>query len=204
MTLVLVEGPEIEPVTLTSVKDHLAIDTSDFDALLHGYILAVRQHLDGRDGILRRALVRQTWDLKLRAFPDILELPLPPLQSVTSISYVDTNGSTQTLATDGYQVAGVGGSQPGYIVPAFGGSWPATRDMPEAVTVRFVCGYPDDGGSPPDLVANIPEAIRTAIMSMIADLWSNRETVSVDQSFAVPMPTSAKALLTPYRVWAFV
>jgi uncharacterized phiE125 gp8 family phage protein len=194
MTLILVDGPESEPVALYDVKDHLAIDASDFDDLLVGYIASVRAYLDGRDGILGRALVTQTWDLRLPCFPAVIELPLPPLQSVTSISYVDANGDTQTLSPSGYQVSGIGGSQRACIAPAYGTRWPVTRDVPEAITVRFVAGYPDDG---------VPPAIKQAIMEMVADLWANRETVSADQSYAVVMPATAKALLAPYRAWRF-
>lgn len=203
MSLVLIEAPEVEPVLLEDVKGHLAVDSNDFDSLLHSYIVAVRQHLDGATGILRRAIVRQTWELRLRAFPDVLELPLPPLQSITSISFVDTNGETQTISPSAYQVGGIGGAQPGCIVPAFGTQWPAARDVPESVKIRFVCGYPGDGGSPEDLRANIPGPLRQAIMELVADLWANRENVSADQSFAVPMPANAKALLAPFRVWSF-
>jgi uncharacterized phiE125 gp8 family phage protein len=194
MTLVLVEAPAAEPVTLEAVKAHLAIDSDDFDDQLAGYIAAVRAHLDGPDGILGRALVTQTWDLKLRCFPAVIELPLPPLQSVTSITYIDANGDTQTLSESAYQVSGIGGSQRGCISPAYGERWPSIRDVPEAVTVRFVAGYGDDG---------VPPAIKQAIMEMVADLWANRETVSSDQTYAVVTPANAKALLAPFKAWRF-
>jgi uncharacterized phiE125 gp8 family phage protein len=201
--LIQVEAPTVEPVTLEQAKAHLAIDADDFDDLLSGYIASIRAYLDGRDGILGRALIAQTWDYKLPCFPSVIELPLPPLQSVTSITYTDANGDTQTLSPSAYQVSGIGGSQRGCIAPAYGTRWPVTRDMPEAVTVRFVAGYPDDGGSPPDLAANVPPAIKQAIMEMVADLWANRETVSPDQTYAVVMPATAKALLAPFKAWRF-
>jgi uncharacterized phiE125 gp8 family phage protein len=201
--LILIEAPADEPVTLEAVKNHLAVDTSDFDDQLTGYIASVRAYLDGRDGILGRALIAQTWDLKLRCFPAVIELPLPPLQSVMSITYIDANGDTQTLSESAYQVSGIGGSQRGCIAPAYGERWPSSRDVPEGITVRFVAGYPDDGNSPPDLAANVPPAIKQAIMEMVADLWANRETVSAEQTYAVAMPATAKSLLAPFRAWRF-
>lgn len=202
MTLILVDAPAVEPVTLDQVKVHCAIDASDFDDLLTGYIAAVRAHIDGRDGTLGRALVAQTWDLKLSGFLPRIDLPLPPLQSVTSISYTDTGGNSQALDASAYQVTGIGAAQGAAILPAYGTTWPATRDVPEAVTIRFVAGYPDDGGSPPDLAANVPGAIKTAILEMVADLWANRENVAAEQIYPVPMPANARALLWPYRVWS--
>lgn len=88
----------------------------------------------------RCALITQTWDLSLDGFPSWeLRIPKPPLQSVTSITYVDTDGTTQTLAASAYTVDIK--SQPGRITPAYGLVWPVTRYQVNAVTVRFVCGF---------------------------------------------------------------
>jgi uncharacterized phiE125 gp8 family phage protein len=88
----------------------------------------------------RCALITQTWDLSLDAFPSWeLRVPKPPLQSVTSITYVDTDGVTQTLAADQYLVDIK--SQPGLITPAYGLVWPSTRAQSNAVTIRFICGF---------------------------------------------------------------
>lgn len=202
--LKLISAATSEPVTLVEAKAHCAIDSDDFDSLLTDYIAAVRAHLEKTLG---RALVAQTWELRLPNFPaygDAIELPIPPLQSVESVTYTDTFGDTATLAPAAYQVCGVGGEQPGCIVPAYGLSWPEVRRQPEAVTIRFIAGYQDDGASPPDLAANVPPPIKAAMLAMVADLFQNRETVSTDESYAVPMPAVPKALLAPYKVWKFV
>jgi uncharacterized phiE125 gp8 family phage protein len=94
----------------------------------------------------QRALLQQTWDLKLNAFPcaDWIELPKPPLLSVTSVSYMDVSGATQALTvTTEYTVDAPAGPrcQRGRVVRAYGTIWPTTRDQVHAVTVRFVSGY---------------------------------------------------------------
>ena len=53
-----------------------------------------------------RALLTQTWDMYLDEFPCAGEIiiPLSPLQSVTSVSYVDQHGATQTWASANYRI----------------------------------------------------------------------------------------------------
>jgi uncharacterized phiE125 gp8 family phage protein len=68
MSLVLVTAPTAEPVTLAQVKAQLRITVTTYDDLLNALITAVRMHLEGRDGWLGRALLQQTWDLKLDCF----------------------------------------------------------------------------------------------------------------------------------------
>lgn len=115
--------------------------------------------------ITRRALVTQTWDLFLDAFPGWeLGVPKPPLQSVSSISYVDTNGTAQTLASDQYLVDIKG--EPGRITPAYGLTWPSTRAQNNAVTVRFVAGYGAAGA--------VPDGIKNWMLLRIRQLYDNR------------------------------
>ena len=202
--LKLITAPTAEPITLTEAKAHLAIDSADFDILLAGFIKGVRAHLERTLG---RALVAQTWELRLPNFPafgDAIDIPIPPLQSVESIKYLDTFAETVTLAPAGYQVFSVGAEQPGGVAPAYGLSWPEVRRTPESVTIRFTSGYPDDGASPPDLAANVPADLKTAMLSMVADLFAHRESVSAEDLSAVPMPAVPKALIAPYKVWKFV
>lgn len=110
-----------------------------------------RQHLENSFG---RAFLTQTWRVTLDRFPcagfglypqgyeypgDTIELPMPVLQSVTSITYVDTNGATQTLATSVYDVDT--DHFPGRVILKYGQSWPSTRAQRNAVTVTFVAGF---------------------------------------------------------------
>src|SRR5262245_62028604 len=152
MALSLVTPPAVEPVTLADLKAHLRITTSDEDALLTSYLRAARQYIDGKDGIWNRALITQTWDWTLDAFPtssaESLRVPLPPLQSVTSVQYLDVNGVTQTWPSANYTIDTK--TEPGWIAPAFGQSYPAALIAFNAVTVRFVAGYGPTGADVPE------------------------------------------------------
>lgn len=142
MSLFLVTAPSSEPVSLSELKLHLRVDTTTEDDLIAALGVSGRGYAED---FTRRAIPRQTLDLRLDAFPCESEFYLPkaPCISVTSISYIDTNGDTQTLATSVYDTDLPTGPQAraGRIFLKYNQVWPQTRDIPNAVTVRFVAGY---------------------------------------------------------------
>ena len=145
------------------------------------------------EGYTRRALVTQTWDLKLDRFPCwTIHVPKPTLQSVVSISYVDTDGATQTLDPSTYLVDT--SSTPARITPVFGGIWPVTLYQNNAVTVRFVAGY--------GLAAAIPDGIKTWMIIRIKHLFDNPNAVVVQgRAQVAEMPrTLVDGILDEYTV----
>lgn len=173
-------------MSLAEAKLHLRAASDDQDAMIAGYITAARMMLDGRDGALGRSLVTQTWDYKLDAFPApgaSLDLPLSPVASVTSVTYRDSDGASQTWSASQYVLKGAGGGS-AYIVEADGYSWPGTDGTAECVTVRFVAGY---GGR-----QAVPEPIRQAMLLLVEDFYDRPESSYLrDRS---------KSLWLPYRV----
>lgn len=192
MTLILITPPATEPVTLTEAKSHLRVTTTDEDVLITSLITAAREVAESN---LNRALISQTWDLKRDEFGEEIRLPLPPLVSVTSVKYFDLDEVEQTLATAEYAVLNTGAyAKAGRIVPAYNGSWPAVRGMPNDITVRFVAGYGAAGAVPPQ--------IRWAILLILGELYARRESGIVGAPIAT-VPYSAEALLMPFRVHRF-
>ena len=196
-SLALVTAPASEPLTRTEAKLHLRVDSSftDDDSLIDALITAARQHVESHT---RRALVTQTWDLFLDAFPAGNEIcvPLPTLQSVTSLKYTDSAGAVTTWSTSNYIVDTA--HAPGRIVPAYGVYWPVFTPSPSnPVAVRFVAGY--------GAAAAVPEAIKAALELLIGHWYENREAViGIANSTALaPVPLAVEALLAPYRVWGF-
>lgn len=140
---------------------------------------------------LHRAIITQTFDAYLDEFPKYpnpaysefntrYEVKLPPLSSVTSITYVDTDGATQTLAADQYQVDAV--SQPARIAPAYGCYWPSTRQQNNAVIVRYVAGY--------GAAAVVPQCIKQWMLVRIATAWENRHALVVGTNGMIELPPS--------------
>ena len=192
MGLLLTLAPVAEPVTLAEVKAHCRIDTLDDDLLLSALILAARRLAESITG---RALVSQSWKLLRDDFPAAaITLPLPPLQSVASVKYLDTAGVQQTLAPSAYTVH-VSGVQ-GLIAPAYGQCWPATRDQHEAVEISFTAGY--------GAASAVPQEIKQWLLLAIGSYYTQRESLSPANVAPETLPRGLwDALLDSYRVVTF-
>lgn len=140
MNRVPIALPVAEPVTLIALKSHGRITVTADDALLKGFLNAAVREVEDYSGW---RLHEQTWELQIDAFPSgaDIELPFPPLQSVASVKYIDTDGNEQTLDTSVYDVDTKGEQEPGFVRLAFNQTWPSIRSTPNAVKIRFVCGF---------------------------------------------------------------
>lgn len=193
MSLIQITAPTTTPISLVEVKRHLKIDSASENDNLTLYIQAVTANLDGRDGWLGRALTEQTWELRLDCFSECIKLPLPPLSSITSVKYTDTNGTTQTVSASDYRTIG-GGFGPKILTTAYNVSWPTPRADHEAVQIRYVCGYGATGAE------SLPAAIKAAMLLMVGGLFEGRESWTREEVFENP---TLKALLLPYWIPGF-
>jgi len=197
-SLSLVTPPAAEPVALADAKLYARISTTADDAIVSDLIQTAREWLEVWT---RRAFVIQTWLLTLDNFPifydwyewspyqttapyqsaqqwqtqNIIRLPVPPLQSVTSIEYVDaTTGVLASLAADLYQVDVA--SEPGRIAPAYATFWPTAQASIGSVKIQFVAGYDLAGG------AKVPSRVLTAIKLAVSSWYQNREMAGLPLS----------------------
>jgi uncharacterized phiE125 gp8 family phage protein len=187
MRLELLSAPATEPVTLAEVKTRLRIDDASDDAGVTRLIASATKHAES---ITRRAFVTQSWALTLDTFPaGSISLPLPPLQSVEEITYIDSTGATVVLATTEYLVDKNG--MIGMIHRAYNKQWPITRTQPMAVRIKFTAGYGNATAVPSDLAS--------AMMLLVAHWDQNREPVIVG-TIVSSVPLSVDSLLAPFVV----
>lgn len=185
----LITAPTKEPITLQEAKDNSRVVGDSDDSIVSEQIVAARAWVEG---YIRRALLTQTWELYLNEFPGCIKLPHPPLQSVTWIKYVDTDGVEQTLGGSEYSVYSQ--NEPALIVPAYGKNWPSSRDELNAVRVRYLAGWQNP--------ADVPGPIKQAIKLLVGHFYEHREHaiagVQVNE-----LPFSIQNLLFPYRILQF-
>lgn len=164
-----------EPVTITDVKRHVrAVDFSDDDDYLTSLIAVARNHVEKYCGVY---LATQTIVAKAEDWCDMERLPAYPVQSITSITYVDTNGDAQTLADTVYERRDAG------IVLKYGQVWPPIQPG-SLITLTAVVGITD-----------VQPAVKHAILVRLADLYETRE--SEDDS----KWTSFDSLLSNHRYY---
>jgi uncharacterized phiE125 gp8 family phage protein len=183
-------APTIDPVSLADMKTHARVDHTDDDAYLLGLITAATNTCESFTG---RQLINATYAMKLDGFPSTeeIELPRPPLSSVTSVAYIDTAGNAQTVTAADYQVDIA--SVVGRVMPAYNAYWPATRDQQyNTVTVTFVAGY---GAT----AATVPIRLRQGIKAFAATLYEHRETIVLG-TIKAEIPEVCRALWYPYKL----
>lgn len=184
-------APTTEPVTLNQARAHLRLTTTTEDGLIEGLIQVAREMAQT---YTKRQLITATYTAKYRDFPDSegsIQIPRTPLQSVSSITYIDNQGATQTLSTDVYEV--LEDDTEAYVVLKPLKSWPEVQaERKQAVTVTFVAGYGNAGTA-------VPAAAKSAMLMLIGHLFENRESVNVG-NITSKMPMATEILLDSIRV----
>lgn len=191
MPYVLTTPPAVEPVSLVEAKAHLRVDATDLesDALITSLIAAARQYVERETN---RSLVTQTWRLDLDDFPrGPIVLGHGPISAIGEFTYRDFADDEQTMVADtDYQVDGLPADRP-RLVPAWAELvWPAAQRQPAAVSVTFTAGY--------GLAVSVPEALKLAILMVLANWFANRESTVAGDLAAAPM--GAQHLIHSYRI----
>ena len=187
-------------ISTADMKTFLRVDTDADDTVIASYVAtateAVKQYL-------RLAVLTETFVLKADGFTvagaderllslgpgvhtasvpyvlgggETLDIPFPPLQSVTSVVTYDRGNNASTYSNTKYQVD----LQSGRIYLNEGEVWPSDLRAQDAVQVTYVAGY----GS-----GSIPNPILQAIRSYVEQLYDGCEGMTAE----------IKRLLAPYR-----
>jgi len=186
----IVTAPLVEPVSTADAKTHLRVDHADDDAYIADLISAARVYAEG---VLGRAMITTVYDYFLDRFPPVIVLPRNPVQSIGSITYVDDDGVVQTLEAATYVLKKQ--REPARVVEAFDESWPSTRNVEEAVTVRFTAGYGD-------AASDVPASIVHAVKLLVGHWYEIREPAIVG-SIVTDVPIAVDALLHQYALVEF-
>lgn len=213
----VVTSATVEPVTLAEVAEHLRLTAYGVEGsspvdyvypeqtLIEFTITAAREYIEFLTGLI---LAPCTLELAARSFDALCRWPgdsgIPlrtgPVTGVSSITYVDSAGATQTLADDQYVLDDF--TQPATLFPAYGvNGWPAARDQPNAVRIQFVAGYSPTSGSPP--ADTIPRSLRAALLLMVGHLYENREETTRGEGGATllnQIPLGINALVQAYTI----
>jgi uncharacterized phiE125 gp8 family phage protein len=179
--LKLKTAPAAEPVTLTEARNHVKVDSADDNLLITTLITTARQLAEKET---KRAFITQTWQLILDSAGSEIEIPKPPLQSVTSIKVIDDAGNESEVGSSYYDVDPSEDS-PGRVKLKAGCTWPTHRGFASFI-IEFKAGYGDTADK-------VPEMLRQAVLQIVGHLYDNRGSEDI--------PPGAKMLLWHYKVF---
>ena len=176
-------APAQEPVTLAEAKASLRITTTDEDTLVTQYLEDARIYAERITG---RKLITQTVTSFHNGFDEkkddyepgfrrglisqaeagqTLELDFSPVQSVTSLSQVQSDNSEVVVSASQYYLDNFDDDMRSYL-RSQDGITDGTRST-NSIKVIYVAGY---GDNPSD----VPSALRRAIIAMVGYLYTNR------------------------------
>ena len=191
MSLRLVTPPTALAVSLAEAKAHLRVTDTAEDALITAMITSATETAEQITG---RAIMPQTWELTLDGFDEGVVLTRVPVSAVTSLTYIDAAGATQTSTT--HRLRNADDFSVSVVLPGYGESFPETLDDTETVKVRFTAGYAN--------AAAVPEPIKAWIKLTVSAMYENREAEAYSSravSTTVKM-SFVDGLLDRYRVWS--
>ena len=164
------------------------------DDLLTEYIQTAREGVEGYTG---RGILTQTWDYFLDSFPGTnrVIIPLGNLQSVTSMSWKDTDAAETIMVAGTDYLVETNGDQCGRIVLPYSKTWPSDTLYPsKPIKIRIVCGWLNAGA--------VPSRLKAAILLAIGDLWENRESQILGMnSSEYQLNKTAEDLIRTKRLW---
>jgi len=187
-------------VALYDMKEFLRVDNDADDAVITAYIQTATEALKQ---YMRRSILTETFVFKADGFAyvdgddrilalgpgvhtasrpyllgggETLDIPYPPLQSVTGIVTYDRGNNASTYDASQYQVD----LQSGRVYLNEGSTWPSDLRAQDAVEVTYVAGYG---------VGNIPAPILQAIRAYVTQMYDGCDGMTAE----------VQRLLAPYR-----
>ena len=164
----------IVPINLC--KSILRVDFDADDAVLAFYLDASQAFIERhtRRYLSPRALVKH-----LRGFTsDEVTLPFPPFNSLTSITYRDTAGATQSLTSSNYILETSGA----ITRVRFYGDLPDLDEDQPRVSITWSAGY---------AAGTVPTDIKLAVIRLAGTYYMNPEAVSMLSLQQVPFGVKA-------------
>lgn len=166
--------PTFEPVTLAEAKSHLRIAKTneehhnDLDRLIQ----VAREAFESDTNYV---LSTGTYTVKFECFPDEdeLQLPIRPVSSITSLTYVDSAGTVQTFSSAYYSLNQYESMPTLQLV--YPNVWPSTRGYENDNVLTFVAGY--------TTAALIPAQAKQAILLKIEQLFDGDPKGLVERAY---------------------
>jgi uncharacterized phiE125 gp8 family phage protein len=171
--LTRVAAPASEPVSLTEAKLYLRVDHANDDTLISDLIIAARMTAEGW---LKRSLITQSWKL---AYDDYIceevDLPIGPVNTITSVVTFNRDGSNQTLSNATY-----------YLNAAKDALIFDTVNFGFRIEIIYETGYGSAG--------SVPKAIKQGMLEHIAAMYDRR-----GEADEIALPEQTICLYLPFR-----
>ena len=183
MIPLLVDGPQLEPLSLIEAKTWLRVDGTDEDSLIQALIIAARLMVESEIGLV---LLAQNWRIIGDAWPEeeIIPVRIGRVLSVAGGRVFPASGPAQAMPSTNFEI--LRGENADSILPL---SRPAPGRTRGGVEIDIRLGFGE-------FAAQVPEPLRLAVRQLVAHWFENRGDASMGEQ---GLPASVRALLAPFR-----
>ena len=153
-----------EPIDLDYTKNYCKVDFDVDDAIITQGIAAARGICENYIGqsVVKKNFVYQFSDFELNdldnGFP-VVNLLRGPIQSVTTVKFINSEGEEETLTTDDYRVIGL--SQKSLLVKK---AVTLNSRIGSIIQVEYVAG-----------MTKVPDEIKDGIAQLVGDMYEHRQ-----------------------------
>ena len=164
---------------LPDFRSHVRVDLSCEDADLARYLnTAARAFEEDTRRLLITTTVKEHFDVWPWDILSVVHLHRAPVQSITSVTYYDTDGNQQTWSSSDYNTDII--NEPARIIVADNPTLSSPNlqtDLPNSATIEYVAGFGSD-------IEDIPPEVVNAIFMKASYLYGcGRELMfTVDES----------------------
>lgn len=184
MQVRVITPPESYPVTVEEAKAYCRVDFDNEDQLFQRLIASATDYAEKYTGI---SFITRTVEAYLDS-SICTELPYGPHQSIVSVFNVNSDNTLGDEVPVGSYV--VSGFDYLSVCSAYNRFKLSQYSRLFKVRVTYVAGFGD--------AALVPEAIKTAILKEVAELYENRENTLIG-SIVADLSTTSKTYLEKYK-----
>lgn len=188
MTLSMLAGPHLEPISVAEAKLFLRIDGEAENEVIAALITTARLHVER---LTRRIVLEQTWRFYIDDLPKngLIELGIGPVREVLQVVAYNSEGDPSVVSAEDYIVDL--SAVPARIKFRNNARLLSTRAL-NGFEIDFVAGF-----GPTTL--EVPADLRQAILMLVAHWYENRSAVATDVDL-ISTPKGVNELIQPYRV----
>jgi uncharacterized phiE125 gp8 family phage protein len=183
MIPLLVDGPQLEPVSLAEARGWLRVEGSDEDSLIQALIIAARLTVESEIGLV---LLAQNWRIVGDQWPpgETIPVPVGRVISVAGGRVFPAQGAAQALAPANFEI--VKGEERDSLRPL---TRPAPGRARGGIEIDVRLGFGE-------FANEVPEPLRLALRQLVAFWFENRGDAAIVER---GLPASVRALLKPFR-----
>lgn len=190
MSFELITPPAAEPLDAATARTWAKVSSS-WDTIIGAILIPSARSL--AEHITQRSLITQRWKMRLDRWPAAEDVRLwhGKAQEIVSITYVDAAGDTQTLNSALYTLDQH--VDPGYVIQAYGTTWPDVLLAANVIEVTFDAGYGD-------AATDVPAPIRHWMLLKITAALENPASLDATGKLACLPDRAVDELLDPYVI----